>query len=99
MQLGIVNGGRVKALIYIVEDDNDVAGLIKFNLEASGFLTAGFVRGDEGFRQAMSNPPAPFLLGVLVPGMDGITLCKRIRESQKTKRVPGIFFSPKKSGD
>jgi two-component system phosphate regulon response regulator PhoB len=99
MQFGIINGGRVKALIYIVEDDNDVAGLIKFNLQASGFVTACFVRGDEAFRQAMSNPPALFLLDVMVPGMDGITLCKRIRESEQLKRIPVIFVSAKMSED
>lgn len=89
----------MKALIYIVEDDNDVAGLIKFNLEASGFLTACFVRGDEAFVHAMSNPPALFLLDVMVPGMDGITFCKRVRETETLKRIPVIFVSAKMTED
>jgi DNA-binding response OmpR family regulator len=89
----------VKALIHIVEDDNDVAGLIKFNLEASGFLTSCFVRGDEAFRQAMSNAPVLFLLDVMLPGMDGITFCKRVRESEQLKRIPVIFVSAKITED
>jgi DNA-binding response OmpR family regulator len=89
----------VKALIYIVEDDNDVAGLIRFNLEASGFVTASFVRGDRVLAHAVSNPPELFLLDVMLPGMDGITLCRHIRHTEELKRIPVIFVSAKMSED
>ena len=50
----------MSALIFIVEDDNDVAGLIKFNLEASGFQTRHFARGDAVLAEATATPPALF---------------------------------------
>ncbi len=86
-------------MIYIVEDDKDVASLIKFNLEASGFSTAHFARGDEALLQAFVSPPALFLLDIMLPGMDGIALCRHFREHEETRRIPIIFVSARMTED
>lgn len=90
---------KTRALVYIVEDDHDVAGLIRFNLEVAGFRTAHLVRGDEVLAAAMANPPDMFLLDVMLPGMDGITLCRQLKSIQQLKRTPVIFVSAKLTDD
>jgi DNA-binding response OmpR family regulator len=89
----------VRALVFIVEDDNDVAGLIRFNLESAGFLTRHCVRGDEALAEAIMSPPSMFLLDIMLPGMDGFTLCRKIRAADQLKRVPVIFVSARLSED
>ncbi len=90
---------RMRALIYIVEDENDVAGLIQFNLETSGFQTKHYLRGDEVVVQALSNPPSLFLLDVMLPGQDGLALCRQIKSVEQLKRIPVIFVSARISED
>ena len=89
----------MRALVYIVEDDKDVAGLIQFNLETSGFQTLNYVRGDEALAHALANPPSLFLLDVMLPGTDGLTLCRQIKSLEQLKRIPVIFVSAKITED
>lgn len=89
----------MRALVYIVEDDKDVAGLIRFNLETSGFQAMHYVRGDEALAHALSNPPSLFLLDVMLPGNDGLTLCRQIKSLEQLKRIPVIFVSARISED
>jgi two-component system phosphate regulon response regulator PhoB len=87
--------GTMRSLVYIVEDDKDVAGLIRFNLETSGFQALHYFRGDEALAHALLNPPSLFLLDVMLPGIDGITLCRQIKSAEQLKRIPVIFVSAK----
>ena len=91
--------GTMRGLIYIVEDDKDVGGLIQFNLENSGFRTLHFVKGDEALASAFCNPPELFLLDVMLPGTDGLMLCRQIKSIEHLRRVPVIFVSAKITED
>jgi len=89
----------MKSRVFVVEDEADIAGLIKFNLESAGYEVKRFDRAEPALFQAMTNPPTLFLLDVMLPGVDGVELCKRIRTTEALTRVPVIFVSAKISED
>ena len=85
----------MKKMVFVVEDEADIAGLIKFNLEAAGYSVKRFDRSEPALLHAMTNPPALFLLDIMLPGEDGLELCKRIRATEALARTPVIFVTAK----
>lgn len=84
-----------KKLIYLIEDDKHIQELIKYNLEANGFEVKIF-DSSEAFRQkAWKMPPSLFLLDIMLPGMDGLDLCKLIKQEAALKKVPLIMLTAK----
>ncbi|WP_226992305.1 response regulator [Desulfatibacillum aliphaticivorans] len=65
--------------IWIVEDNRDLSGLLKEYLEQSDFAVKQIFRGDELIPQMRSRPPDLILLDLMLPGADGVTLCREIR--------------------
>ncbi len=87
------------AVAYIVEDDKEIAGLIRFNLQNAGMKTVTFVAGDRVLQQALLEPPSIFILDVMLPGMNGLDLCRMLRSHEKLARTPIIMASAKISED
>jgi two-component system phosphate regulon response regulator PhoB len=88
-----------KKTVFVVEDEADIGGLIKFNLEAAGYAVKRFDRAEPALLHAMTNPPALFLLDIMLPGEDGLELCKRVRHTEDLARIPIIFVTAKISED
>lgn len=80
-------------LILIVEHDLHVRQLQQFFLEKAGFGVAFSGNGTEALASAQASRPAALVTEILVPGMDGLTLCRRIREDASTRDIPVIVFS------
>ena len=87
----------MKPLIYVVEDEADIARLVKHHLEAAGFLARLFASGDIVIAEAQRDKPVLFLLDIMIPGGDGFDLCRRIRETQAMAMTPVIFLTAKSS--
>ena len=68
------------ARILIVEDDRDIAELVARNLEAAGFETATVHAGDRALGAVRESAPALVVLDVMLPGLDGLEITRRIRE-------------------
>ena len=79
--------------ILIIEDEEAIADLEKDYLELSGFEVKISNKGDEGLQTAMSQEFDLIVLDLMLPGMDGFEICKRIREE---KNIPIIMVSAKK---
>jgi len=79
--------------ILIVEDEVSIAELEKDYLELSGFDVTIEVTGDAGLKTALSQPVNLVILDLMLPGLDGFEVCKRIREE---KNIPIIMVSAKK---
>ena len=79
--------------ILIIEDEEAIADLEKDYLELSGFEVQIQNRGDEGLQAAMSGEFDLIVLDLMLPGMDGFEICKRVREE---KNIPIIMVSAKK---
>ena len=84
---------------YIVEDDNEIAALIEFNLQAAGIKTVQFTVGNRVLQQALKEPPSIFILDVMLPGINGLDLCRMIRSHEQFSRTPVIIASARISED
>jgi DNA-binding response OmpR family regulator len=87
--------GSVTRTIYVVEDDSDIASLVKFNLEENGFAARLFPGGSGVVAAAEKAPPALFILDIMLPDGDGLDLCRTIRASRKLAGTPIIFLTAK----
>ena len=86
-----------RPVIFVVEDDEDIARLISHNLQAAGFEVQSFVSGASLLTEATRQVPALFLLDVMLPGADGFELCHQIRQTPALSAIPIIFLTAKTS--
>lgn len=82
--------------ILVIEDESNIQELIKYNLEKNGYKVILTDNGIAGLNEALSNVPDLILLDLMLPGLDGLEVCKRLRMDKRTKRVP-IFMLTAKS--
>ncbi len=81
-----------KDKVLIVEDEKSISDIIKFNLEKEGFQVCVAYDGEEALLTAKVEEPSLILLDVMLPKVDGFTVCKKIRE---TSNVPIIILTAK----
>src|SRR6185369_16430303 len=83
--------------ILIVEDDADIAEGLHYNLKREGFRTIIAESGEKGLRLALDekNPPSLVLLDLMLPGMTGMELCRRLRKETQTEQTPVIMLTAK----
>ena len=86
-----------RPVIFVVEDEEDIARLISHNLQAAGFEVQSFVSGASVLTEAVREMPALFLLDVMLPGTDGFELCRYIRQTPALSATPIIFLTAKTS--
>lgn len=85
----------VRPLIFVVEDDGDIARLIAHSLRTAGFEAQIFLNGTSVLREAVREQPAVFLLDIMLPGSDGFELCRQIRQTSALAATPVIFLTAK----
>jgi DNA-binding response OmpR family regulator len=83
----------------IIEDDADIAESVRYNLESAGFKAYVACTGESGLSLALDpqNPPAVIVLDLMLPGMNGIEICRRLRRENQTRRIPIIMLTAKTS--
>ncbi len=80
--------------VLIIEDDEDIALSLKFNLETEGgFRARTAVDAESGLELALADPPDLVLLDLNLPGMDGLELCRRLREQPATADTSIIMIT------
>jgi len=79
--------------ILIVEDDGDIAQLVRLYLEKAGHATEVVASGDEALERVRANPPDLVVLDLMLPGLDGLTICRAIRAAGTTAQTPIIVVS------
>ena len=82
-------------MIYCVEDDDSIRELMLYALRASGFEAEGFANGPGLFEALERGIPELILLDIMLPGMDGMEILRRLRAASATARVPVIMASAK----
>lgn len=87
----------IRPVIFVVEDEEDIARLISHNLQGAGFEVQSFVNGVSVLAEAVRELPALFLLDVMLPGVDGFELCRQIRQTPALSSIPIIFLTAKTS--
>ena len=83
----------------IIEDDADIAESVRYNLEAEGFTALVAATGEQGLELALDaqSPPSVIILDLMLPGISGTELCRRLRRENQTRRTPIIMLTAKTS--
>jgi len=89
----------IKKKILIVEDEEALRNILRDRLEAAGLETCLATNGEEGLVLAEKERPDLFLLDILMPKMDGISMLQRLRQLEWSKSTPAIFLSNLKDND
>jgi len=86
-------------MILIIEDDPDIAEVLRYSLESENLETRVALTGEEGLSASLDkhNPPSLILLDLLLPGMSGIEICRRLRKEAQTRTTPVVIVTAKAS--
>jgi two-component system phosphate regulon response regulator PhoB len=79
--------------ILVVEDEEPLALLLRYNLEAEGFLVTVARRGDEAELSVAESPPDLIILDWMLPGLSGLELCRRWRSNRTTRAIPILILT------
>ncbi len=82
-------------LILIIEDEEDVAELVVFNLKKAGYKTIVANDGAVGLTKIKDDLPALIILDLMLPSFDGKEICRRVKSDPKTAHIPILFLSAK----
>ncbi|MEM6794964.1 MAG: response regulator transcription factor [Acidobacteriota bacterium] len=81
--------------IVVIEDEPDILEVIEYNLTREGYSVFSASNGDDGLRTIIREAPDLVLLDLLLPGIDGIELCHKLKMDPVTGRIPIIMVSAK----
>lgn len=87
--------GSGQKKILIVEDEKDILQLVKLYLEKEGFKTVSAMTGTEGLAQVKAEKPDLVVLDLMLPELDGLEVCKRLRSNPDTAMLPLIMLTAK----
>ncbi|HTZ40521.1 MAG TPA: winged helix-turn-helix domain-containing protein [Syntrophales bacterium] len=83
------------AEILIVDDEKDISDLLAYNLEKEGFAIQKAYDGEQALAYLHSRRPALILLDLMLPGIQGLEVCRRIRRQPETAAIPTIMLTAK----
>ena len=81
--------------ITLVEDDPDIAEVLRYNLVKEGFQVDVFGRGDSALAGIRSLPPDLVLLDLMLPGLDGLEICRMLKREARTAAIPLVMLTAK----
>ncbi|NTU68803.1 MAG: response regulator transcription factor [Chlorobiaceae bacterium] len=84
-----------EASLLIVEDDRNLAGLLKYNLEKAGYCCRHAASGEEAMEELRSGTFSLVLLDIMLPGMDGFEVCRKIRQDALWGDLPIVMLTAK----
>ena len=82
-----------KIKVLVVEDEATIQELLQFNLERVNYKVKVTDSGEEAIKQASKSNPDLILLDIMLPGTDGLEVCKTLKASSKTKNIPIIMLT------
>ncbi len=84
---------EAQAKILVVDDEDDILDLMEYNLHRAGFEVVLARDGVEGLRKAEAEAPSLIVLDILMPNMDGIEVCRRLRQSAHLRQIPILMLT------
>jgi two-component system phosphate regulon response regulator PhoB len=79
----------------VVDDEKDIRELVRYNLARDGYKVECAASGEDALRQARSVAPDLIVLDLMLPGVDGLEVCKRLKADRQTAAVPVIMLTAK----
>ena len=83
------------AKILIVEDERDIADLLRYNLQKAGFKTDYVRNGTDALQRAVEKTPDLILLDLMLPEVDGMIVCRLLKNDPRTKNIPIVMVTAK----
>lgn len=84
---------EIKEKLLIIEDEADIRELIAFNLDLCGYEVLKAADGQEGLDKALKERPDLILLDLMLPGMDGFEVCRKIRQRDEIRNCPIVMLT------
>ena len=84
-----------KETILLIEDDPDIVELIRYNLEREGYRVLTATDGELGLHEARRRKPGAVLLDLMLPGVDGLEVCRRLKQDEATRDTPILMVTAK----
>ncbi len=85
----------MKEKILIVDDEKDIVKMVDYNLKKDGFRTVLAYDGEDAITLAGRQHPDLIILDLMLPGMDGLEVCKALKKEDKTAKIPVIMLTAK----
>jgi two-component system, OmpR family, alkaline phosphatase synthesis response regulator PhoP len=84
-----------KGMILVVDDEKDLVELVKYSLEKEGFSVKGVPDGESGVFAAVRDVPDLVIVDLMLPGIDGLEVCRRLRSDVRSSAIPIIMLTAK----
>jgi two-component system phosphate regulon response regulator PhoB len=84
-----------KTTLLVIEDDPDIIEILRYNLEREGFRVLVAADGERGLAEAARSQPDLVLLDLMLPGLDGLEVCRRLRQQDATRWIPVLVLTAK----
>ena len=84
-----------KELILVVDDEEDILELVRYNLVKEGYQVTGALTGEDALKKARSEPFDLIVLDLMLPGIDGLDVTKKLKGNQKTENIPIVMLTAK----
>ena len=84
-----------KEKILVVDDEEDILELLKFNLSREGYQVSCAASGEEALSQVRSKTPDLMVLDLMLPGIDGLEVAKSLKQDPETKNIPIVMLTAK----
>jgi two-component system phosphate regulon response regulator PhoB len=81
--------------ILVVDDEDDLLELVRYNLAKEGFEVACVSSGEEALKAARKDPPDLIVLDLMLPAVDGLEVCRRLKADARTRDVPIVMLTAK----
>jgi len=85
----------MKEKVLIVEDEKDIVKMLEYNLKKEGFRVISACDGEDALDLAVREHPDILLLDLMLPGIDGLEVCRSLKKENKTSSIPVIMLTAK----
>ena len=89
------SGGDASTSILVVDDEDDLLELVRYNLTKAGYRVSCVSTGEEALSHARRQPPDLIVLDLMLPAVDGLEVCRRLKADAKTRDIPIIMLTAK----
>jgi len=84
-----------KELVLVIEDEEDILALVHYNLVKAGYSVDLATSGEEGLKKALNTRPDLIILDLMLPSIDGLEVCRRLRASKEMSTVAIVMMTAK----
>lgn len=81
--------------ILVIEDEDDIVELVSFHLKREGYAVVAAMTGEEGLRAVRRALPALIVLDRMLPGIDGLEVCRQLQQDSVTRDIPIVMLTAK----